>query len=1320
MKKRITSFILMLTLLLGLIPAALFPAAAASFPYDASISDEAVYVGGIKMEHNKYLPVGVSFLVDEKPEGGYAYLYDNHLTLYNYEYSGDGFTFSTTEDQSAVIFCSTNTSTVSVGIYGKCSLTNTKANGYGIAVAGNVETNGYGILDIKADLGIIGTEYTNKNNGGVNVTAKNTAIQCDELSNTGKLTVSTPQNAIMALYALELDGTVEIDAGKVGIFHANPVDASHTLTVKGNVSITAGSCAIDTPAEVKFVGNKYLLTATATESGAVAVSGDLNVEAPVDSRLSFGASESSLTTENATFDPMMNLEIASAAYLRVSCALQGESGYPVTVAGVTMKDGDYLKNNTYVTTREKPAEGGYAYYKDGVLTLHDYRHVSPGVDVEHSYLSDPTALIISKDQDLTVILEGESYLENTSAEEGFGLFVDEGNLNIVGDGKLSVKANLCIFNDDKKSAVEDANLELYVKEYFVNDAYGIYSDNNITFTNASITVSCEDDKNYEDAEVMAICADYNKIYVSNSKIVIGKAGDGTAPVKARGIAESELYIESSEITITDIEYGIDDLILMENSTLAVSTTRQALELYYARVVDSTLNISSINGLGICGGGESHFENCSVTVSGKDRLLDEGYNSFVNCKLKLSTDDEVLDASDIMMLCYNSDVEMSAGGTAIVNSYGSVYHSYGLWLYGGSLTVTAGNKMAEIAEDIRICGTSYLASYGNSAESLSASDVPLAANAAIPFTNEKYAKLTATKPDAMVTLAGVELLDGQYLTSGSTPTVTVTKPEGGYAYFKDSVLTLHDFTYEGSPTGSAFFDDKAYITSYTSLTLNLEGESSLSSTSASDDANVYILGDLTVKGSGSLRLAGESSFYVEVGGDLALLGGTLRIEGEKNGEIYVFGNATLTVGTLELVGECHELIAEGDLTLNGATVQFPTESGEIVALGSMTLQSGKIAAQTDVYVTSNAGEMKMLGAEITSENGEINIGGIAALTVESGTYRISHMFGGKLTVNGGELELNCIYADEFVMNGGKVTVRGDDSTGIECERSITVNGGELTVDCEGGALSAPKVSLLGGRIDLKAKEYSPFYDYISDTEAVLKVSNCYLTARGFMMTEPDLSDFAAYTATYSQKFDGSEVKPYEGDFGVCSYYFNVTPAGSVSFNAGGGSGEMATVNELSGSVALPECTFTAPTGKLFKGWSLSENGELLADTVYVDGAITLYAIWEDDPNYTLGGTTPGGTTPGGTTPGGTDNPDDPNNGSGGSDENDGLGTGAIIGIVLGSLAVLGGGGFALYWFVLRKKKLTAPVDPASVTEEPTEAEETTEAEDTTEANDEEKE
>lgn len=54
-----------------------------------------------------------------------------------------------------------------------------------------------------------------------------------------------------------------------------------------------------------------------------------------------------------------------------------------------------------------------------------------------------------------------------------------------------------------------------------------------------------------------------------------------------------------------------------------------------------------------------------------------------------------------------------------------------------------------------------------------------------------------------------------------------------------------------------------------------------------------------------------------------------------------------------------------------------------------------------------------------------------------------------------------------------------------------------------------------------------------------------------------------------------------------------------------------------------------------------------------------------------------TTPGGGS--GSETPEKPD------EPKDGLGVGAIIGIVVGAIAVLGGGGFAIFWFVIKKKK-----------------------------------
>ena len=44
--------------------------------------------------------------------------------------------------------------------------------------------------------------------------------------------------------------------------------------------------------------------------------------------------------------------------------------------------------------------------------------------------------------------------------------------------------------------------------------------------------------------------------------------------------------------------------------------------------------------------------------------------------------------------------------------------------------------------------------------------------------------------------------------------------------------------------------------------------------------------------------------------------------------------------------------------------------------------------------------------------------------------------------------------------------------------------------------------------------------------------------------------------------------------------------------------------------LPTNEFTAPEGKKFKGWSLSKNGDIITE-LNVDGAKTVYAVWEDE-------------------------------------------------------------------------------------------------------------
>ena len=85
------------------------------------------------------------------------------------------------------------------------------------------------------------------------------------------------------------------------------------------------------------------------------------------------------------------------------------------------------------------------------------------------------------------------------------------------------------------------------------------------------------------------------------------------------------------------------------------------------------------------------------------------------------------------------------------------------------------------------------------------------------------------------------------------------------------------------------------------------------------------------------------------------------------------------------------------------------------------------------------------------------------------------------------------------------------------------------------------------------------------------------------------------------------------------------------------------------------------GKVFKGWK-DESGNIVSTdksyTFTVNGETTLTAVYDDK---TSGG---GEITP--------------------PDKKDGLSGGAIAGIVIGSVAVVGVGGFAIFWFAVKKK------------------------------------
>ena len=69
--------------------------------------------------------------------------------------------------------------------------------------------------------------------------------------------------------------------------------------------------------------------------------------------------------------------------------------------------------------------------------------------------------------------------------------------------------------------------------------------------------------------------------------------------------------------------------------------------------------------------------------------------------------------------------------------------------------------------------------------------------------------------------------------------------------------------------------------------------------------------------------------------------------------------------------------------------------------------------------------------------------------------------------------------------------------------------------------------------------------------------------------------------------------------------------TITFNAGGGSGNMDSVTVKTGTnYILPECGFTAPTDQEFKAWEISGTEYKVGDTYIVSGDTDIKALWEN--------------------------------------------------------------------------------------------------------------
>ena len=121
----------------------------------------------------------------------------------------------------------------------------------------------------------------------------------------------------------------------------------------------------------------------------------------------------------------------------------GSPTYPdsIFVGGVEMAKDTYLANGASSTTTAQPTEGGFAHYNsEGVLTLNNYVYSGDGTIFSISYKS---VIYVEDSGSIKINLIGENTLTNIddgSAYDPYGIYVEDGALDISGDGALAINA----------------------------------------------------------------------------------------------------------------------------------------------------------------------------------------------------------------------------------------------------------------------------------------------------------------------------------------------------------------------------------------------------------------------------------------------------------------------------------------------------------------------------------------------------------------------------------------------------------------------------------------------------------------------------------------------------------------------------------------------------------------------------------------------------------------------------------------------------------------------------------------------------------------
>lgn len=212
---------------------------------------------------------------------------------------------------------------------------------------------------------------------------------------------------------------------------------------------------------------------------------------------------------------------------KCSCGYEADRDNDLYVGGVGMITGEYLSNEGFIST-VKPS-GGYAYYKDGTLTLNNYVYSGAGYvyNADDEYMS-----ALYSERDLKIQLEGTNSLKNTS-EYCDGITVYNAELTLDGDGTMEIDAGYGIYTygerDNEDNFVGTDRLIINGGTWNItSEQMAISTDGSVVMTGGTVSA---------DSQWLGISVFEKDFLISGGSLIVN--GDEVAVQAAKGITIGE-------------------------------------------------------------------------------------------------------------------------------------------------------------------------------------------------------------------------------------------------------------------------------------------------------------------------------------------------------------------------------------------------------------------------------------------------------------------------------------------------------------------------------------------------------------------------------------------------------------------------------------------------------------------------------------------------------------------------------------------------------------------------------------------------------------